>query len=120
VLEDGLLHFKIRNRETGEETPHDLDVLVLRLTCEEAEATHNLQVNAAGEYIATAAFLVDLAGRITGLGISNCTPSLAFQLWSVSAREMEALKKNTNETPSSPSGSTSSQPDQSAEPGKSD
>lgn len=108
VLDDGLLHFAIRNRTTGEETPQSIDVLLLRLTCEECEQLHRLQVNATGEYVATAAFLLDLAKRLAGLGIADCTPSMAFQLWSASAREIEALKKNTSETPNSHSGSESS------------
>lgn len=108
TLDDGQLHFKIRNRGTGEETDHSIDVLLLRLTCEECEATHHLQTNERGEYIATAAFLNDLAGRLAAMGVADCTPSVALQLWSVSVREIEALKKNTSEQPSAPSGSESS------------
>lgn len=107
VLEDGQLHFKVRNRATGEEVEHGIDVLILRLTCEECERTHNLQTNARGEYVATTTFLTDLAGRLAAMGIDGCTPSIAMQLWHVSANEIEALKKNTNGTPSSPSGSES-------------
>lgn len=117
TLDDGQLHFKVRNRGTGEETAHSIDVLLLRLTCEECEAGHNLQVNDRGQYIATAAFLTDLAARLDGMGVAGCTPSIALQLWSASVREIESLKKNTSGTPSLHSGSESSQP---AEPSASE
>lgn len=117
VLDDGLLRFDFRCR--GETTPHEIDVLILRLTCEECEQTHGLQVKE-GSYVATAAFLTDLAGRIAALGVAGCTPSLAYQLWGASVAHVEALKKNMSETPSSPSGSTSSPADESPEPGKSE
>jgi hypothetical protein len=110
TFDDGLLRFTIRNTETGEQAAHSLDVLLLRLTCEECEIQHSLQVNSAGSYVVTAAFLTDLAARMAGLGVPECTASIAYQLWTTSATEIEALKKNTNETPNSPSGSESSQP----------
>lgn len=107
VLEDGQLHFAIRNRTTGEESPHAIDVLILRLLCEECERSHNLQANSKGEFLATAAFLTDLAGRLEAQGIAGCTPTIAHQLWCASVAEIDSLKKNANETPNSPSGSTS-------------
>lgn len=103
VLDDGQLHFKIRNR-AGEETEHAIDVLLLRLVCEECETSHNLKTDANGHYLATASFLTDLTGRLTAVGVHGCTPSLARQLWSISAAEIESLQKKTNETLNSPSG----------------
>lgn len=110
VLDDGLLRFKLRNRETGQETPHAIDVLLLRLACEECEQTHRLEVNAEGRYIATAAFLTDLASRLAALGITDCTASVARQLWVVSEVQMDELQKKTDETPNSDSGSASIPP----------
>ena len=110
TLDDGLLHFTILNRETGEAVKHSLDVLLLRLTCQECEALHNLQTDANNRYIVTAAYLTDLTARIAGLGVTECTASIAYQLWGASVQGLEALKKNTNDPPSSPSGSESSQP----------
>jgi len=107
-LEDGLLRFTILNRETGESVNHSLDVLLLRLTCQECEALHNLQVEN-GSYVVTAAYLADLTSRIAGLGVPECTASIAYQLWGASVREIDALQKKTNETQSLPTGSESNQ-----------
>jgi hypothetical protein len=120
TLDDGLLRFTIHNRETGEDVKHSLDVLLLRLTCQECEAAHNLQEDANRCYIVTAAFLADLASRIVGLGVPECTASIAYQLWGTSVREMDALKKNVSETPNSLSGSESSPPPTSDESAESD
>lgn len=111
VLDDGLLRFKIRNSATGEEAEHAIDVLLLRLTCEECEISHRLQANEAGQYLATAAFLTDLAARLEAQGVAGCTPSVARQLWVAGAARLDELQKKTDETPSSPSGSQSIQPD---------
>lgn len=107
VLDDGLLRFKIRNSATGEQTEHAIDVLLLRLTCEECETTHRLQTNDSGAYIATAAFLTDLAAKLESQGVTGCTPSVARQLWVAGAARLDELQKKTDETPSSPSGSQS-------------
>jgi hypothetical protein len=116
-LEDGLLRFTILNRETGEATKHSLDVLLLRLTCQECEALHNLQADANGSYVVTSAYLADLTNRIAGMGVPECTASIAYQLWGASIRGIDDLQKKTSETPSLPSGSESSpgqNPDESA------
>ncbi|MGH8743516.1 MAG: hypothetical protein ACREUY_04480 [Burkholderiales bacterium] len=119
-FDDGLLRFTLNNRETGEATKHTLDVLLLRLTCEEAETLHNLPLNDSGAYKPTAAFLADLAKRIEELGVPGCTASVAYQLWVASATEIESLKKNTSETPNLHSGSESNQESQSNESAASD
>lgn len=110
TLDDGLLTFTITNRETGEAVKHSLDVLMLRLTCQECEALHNLQADANGHYVVTSAYMADLTARIAGLGVPECTASIAYQLWGASVNEIEALKKNTNETPNLPTGSESNPP----------
>lgn len=114
TLDDGLLTFTILNRETGESAKHSLDVLLLRLTCQECESLHNLQVED-GSYVVTAAYLADLTARIAGLGVPECTASIAYQLWGASVREIDSLQKKTNETPSLPGGSESSPPPNSDE-----
>lgn len=119
TFNDGLLRFRVRNTETGEETPHAIDVLLLRLTCEECETVHSLPVGDDGRYVVKGqvaiAFLTDLAARIAAIGLPQCDTSLAYQLWRASLTEIDNLKKNTSETPSSPSGSESS-PSQPSEP----
>jgi hypothetical protein len=107
VLPDGSFRFKVRSRD-GAEVEHSIDVLFLRLTCEECEDAHQLPTTGEnGAYRATTAFLVDLASRLEAAGVSGCTASIAYQLWNVSVRELELLKKNTSETPNSPTGSES-------------
>lgn len=107
VLDDGLLHFK--TRRDGEEVGQSIDVLILRLTCEECIDAHRLPEDAQGRYKPNAAFLIDLAARLGSIGVADCTPSVAYQLWIASAGEIERLKKNDNATPNSLSGSESSQ-----------
>lgn len=109
-LEDGLLRFSILNRSTGEHVNHSLDVLLLRLTCQECEELHNLPTDDDGSYKVSAAYLADLTSRIIALGVPECTASIAYQLWGASVREMSALQKKTSEMPSSPSGSESNPP----------
>src|SRR5262245_34719734 len=120
VFDDGLLRFSIRNAASGESAEHSIDVLILKLTCEECVEAHKLQTNERNQYIVTATFLNDLAARIQALGIPGVTASVAFQLWVAATTNVEALKKNTSETPSSDSGSTSSPENQLPEPVRSD
>lgn len=105
LLDDGSLEFRVRHRN-GDEQTISIDLLVLKLLCEECEEQHHLQV-INGTTKPTPAFLMDLAGRLHNSGVLNCTPSLAWQLWFASIEQMNALKKNTSETPSLPSGSAS-------------
>ncbi len=113
VLNDGQLNFSIRNRETGESVNHFADVMALRLVFQECEAAHNLQVEN-GAYVPTSAFTADARARIAAIGLPDCSlteadcgTSVILQLWSASIGGMDGLKKNTNETPNSPSGSMS-------------
>lgn len=102
VLSDGLLRFKIHGREAEQ----SIDVLLLKLACQEVVAKHDLQVRDE-LYVPTAAFIKDLSDTLTGLGIDGCTPSIALALWKASEDEVEGLKKNESETPQSDSGSGS-------------
>jgi len=92
VFSDGMLSFKIEGGEHGGETV-SVDLLWLRLKCEELEESHKLKVNEEKqEYIPTAEFLSALSRSIeqeTGY----CTPSLAFQIWVAGSRLYEEIQK---------------------------
>jgi hypothetical protein len=98
VLESGEIVFHVRR---GGEcvTEHKVDLLSLKLTCEECEQSHGLQI-ADGRIQPTAAFLRDLAGRIQELGVENCTPTTAWQMWLAAAEAMAELKNALSEMPS--------------------
>ena len=97
IMHDGTLVFRV---ERGGEEPerYTLDLLMLKLTCEAMEAKHSLRV-AEGRLIATPAFLLDLAGELQTLGVENCTPTIAWQVWISASQQLEALKKNIEGTP---------------------
>lgn len=112
VINDGLLRFGVKPVDSEEIKHHEVDVLLLKMTCEECELAHNLK-SKDGEggtktVYATTKFLQDLAVRLQGLGIDGCSATVACQLWKQASQVIDSLKKNTNETPNSPSGSTSS------------
>ena len=117
LLSDGSLEFRIL-RKDGTETPVSIDLLVLKLCCEQCEEDHRLKT-ANGMTTPTPAFLHDLAGRLAENGVPDCTPSLAWQLWIASIEQMSRLKKTTNGTPKSLFG-TESTPEPSPEPKSSD
>lgn len=100
-LSDGNLTFTIRKAD-GTENQVSIDLLILRLTCEQCEDQHKLTTKD-GRIVPTTEFLVDLAGRLNP-HIPGCTPSLAWQLWNCSIEQMDNLKKNMNGTPKSPTG----------------
>lgn len=106
TLSDGLLHVKVKSSSDGTEKEYAIDLLALRLACEECENSHHLEVKD-GKLMPTLNFLADLAARL-GMFIPECSVSVAFQLWGQSVREIEFLKKNTSETLNLPTGSTSS------------
>ena len=105
VLSDGTLQFTIRR--AGQEDSHvACDLLVLKLTCEQCEDRHSLQATD-GKMRPTPEFLQDLSASLGTCGIENCTPTIAWQVWIAVSEQLSALKKSTDETPSSPSGSES-------------
>lgn len=109
-LGDGQFHFKVK-AASGEVSDHAVDVISLRLACEEAEERHRLPKTEEGNLKPTAAFLADLAGILKqSAGLATCSPSLAYQLWTISGKLVDDLKKNTSETPSSVSGTDSTPP----------
>ena len=108
VLDDGILRFKIKpsGGTDADVKTCELDVLLLKMTCEQCERAHSLE-SKDGQVFASVEFLRDLAARLKNLGVENCSATVACQLWKQSYRVLDGLKKNTNETPNSPSGSTS-------------
>lgn len=113
-LGDGLFHFGVRKGE--EVLPRAIDVITLKLACEEAEAMHRLEKDAEGLLKPTAAFLDTLAGKLKGC-IEDCTPSLAYQLWSIGPGLVDDLKKNMSEPPNSPTGTDLTPADSAGENG---
>ena len=105
VLGDGSLAFRVK-RADGSEQALSIDLLILKLTCQQCEEDHDLQV-VNGRINPTPRFLKDLAERLGEFGVTNCTPSLAWQLWLASIEQMEQLKKTTSTTPTLPSGTVS-------------
>lgn len=98
LLDSGELIFRVRRGDA--EAEFTLDLLELKLTCEEAVAAHSLAEDKTGRYVPTAAFLRDLAGRLEGLGVCGCTPTLACKFWHAAGEEWERLKNGQSETPS--------------------
>lgn len=105
TLSDGLLRFQVKPLGDGEAVVHELDVLLLKLACEECESKHGLKV-VEGRVRPTTDFLRDLAAKLETLGVVGCSASVAYQLWCEASDAIALLKKNTSETPNLPSGST--------------
>jgi len=102
MLHDGELVFHVK-RNCGETTEHRVDLLALKLTCEELEEKHGLQEKD-GRMVSTAAFLLDLAAHIEAFGVEKCTPTMAWQMWISASEEMQNLKNELSEMPNSPTG----------------
>lgn len=97
LLSDGKVRFRVR-RSGGAETVHEVDLLVLKVTCEQCEDQHQLTIKD-GRIQPTADFLIDLAGRLTAYGLADCTPTLAWQAWIAATEAMASLKNAMSETP---------------------
>lgn len=104
LFSDGTVTFVVK-RATGE-TTHSMDLLVAKLCCEQCQDVHQLRI-ADGRIHPTPEFLIDLADRFSQFGVENCTPSIAWQIWLAVIDQMNNLKKNTSEMPSSHSGTES-------------
>jgi hypothetical protein len=98
IMADGELIFAVR-RADGTVTEHRVDLLMLKLTCEQCETAHRL-TDAEGQVNPTPEFLLDLAGKLQAIGIERCTPTLAWQAWVAASEQMQMLKKNLSTTPS--------------------
>ena len=102
-LSDGMIRFKVKDLDGKVVRELAVDALILKLCCEECETAHGYK----GGDSPTAAFLADLAKRMQAIGVEGCSASIAYQLWFLAGDAISKLKKNTNEQPNSPSGSTS-------------
>lgn len=96
-LQSGILKFNVVDA-AGQRTPGEIDVMVLKLTCEELEQRHNLNI-VDDKYVPTPQFLFDLSESLKTLGVPSCTPTMAMQLWIAAGAGMEDLKKNTGTLP---------------------
>ena len=103
-LVNGKLLVNVTDADGEVRGTHEVDVLVLKLICEECVDHHRLVVKDDGTYTVTSAFLLDLAGRLLAL-VPDCTPSIAYALWVAADQQIDRLKKNTLPPPSSPIGS---------------
>lgn len=98
MLTDGQLSFEVK-RADGTTTTHELDLLVIKLACEQCERRHQLK-EAEGRLVPTPEFLQDLSATLAGLGLVRCTPTIAWQVWISASEQMATLKKTASETPS--------------------
>lgn len=97
TLDDGRFVFGVTDPD-GERQERSIDLLTLKLTCEDCEARNGLQADSQGRIRPTAKFLSDLAKSLQG-DVPGCTPTIAWQLWLASFGAMERLKKNMSEKP---------------------
>jgi hypothetical protein len=95
TFSDGVMDCAVA-RSDGSLTSHRLDLLCVKLACEETERKHKLATDVAGNQVPTIEFLRDLSDRLIVAGIDDCTPTIAWQVWCAVANEMARLKKNTN------------------------
>ncbi len=99
LLTDGTLLFHVRRRD-GTESEHTVDLLVLKLACEDCEKKHQIGRGVGEPMQPTPEFLVDLAERLSGFGLDNCTPTLAWQAWKAATEQMSRLGESQGEMPS--------------------
>ena len=104
TLKHGQFHFNVE-MENGETVPATIDVLELKLLCEELEYKHHLEKNPDGSYKSSTDFLRDLAAQLALAGVPSPTVTLAYQLWHVAGAKLNELKKNINDQLSSRTGS---------------
>jgi hypothetical protein len=94
-------------RPDGEVRPVKLDVLELRLLCQELERKHSLKREGL-KVFATRDFLNDFKSQLATMGI-EASVNVAYQIWARAQEITDQLKKNTDSTQPSPS-STESTP----------
>lgn len=92
AINDGQLTLRVKRAE-GEETRHVVDLLLLKLTCEQCEERHKL-TEKDGRLSPTPEFLTELAAMLSGIGLERCTPTLAWQAWVAASDAMAMLKKS--------------------------
>ena len=96
IFQTGELTFSILTKEGP--VDRAVDLLWLKLTCEEAEKEHALQQDAEGRQQPTPAFLKDLANRLSE-EVYGCTPTVAWQMWIAASHAMNELKNSMSGTP---------------------
>lgn len=96
ILTTGELVFNVMTAEGP--SARKVDLLWLKLTCEEAERENSLQVDAEGRQQPTASFLDDLANRLSSK-VADCTPTMAYQMWIAASHAMNELKNAMSGTP---------------------
>lgn len=84
---------------TGEVKPVSIDVLELRLLCQDLENQFSLRREGT-KVFATREFLAALRDQLKTMGV-NCSVNVAYQLWARLSEIEEGLKKNTDSTPTS-------------------
>lgn len=96
VKDDGELSITISGGPADGQTVK-LDLWQAKLAFEQVEAKHGV-----GEkFKATPDFLSDLCGVAGSLGVSPCTPTLAYKLWHAVGQAWMDVKKNTETLPNS-------------------
>ena len=89
ILTTGELRFHVMTAEGLSERL--VDLLWLKLTCEEAERENDLRIDAEGRFLPTAQFLDDLAARL-GAKVEGCSATMAYQMWVAASQAMTELK----------------------------
>jgi len=89
ILASGKILFSIQTPEGPQDI--EMDVLWLKLTCEEVEKQHNLETDAENRLIPTAKFLDDLKIKLQER-VPTCGETVAWQMWIAVAEAMSELK----------------------------
>jgi hypothetical protein len=89
ILTSGDLQFQLMTPEGVSE--QRVDLLWLKLTCEEAERENELRTDTEGRMLPSAQFLDDLAARLSAK-VPTCTPTMAYQMWIAASHAMTELK----------------------------
>lgn len=104
IMVDGQLVFGVRS-PAGEIRQFTVDVMLAKVVIETVEDRNNLQSSANGEAKVTPECLIDLANEFAKIGVTDCSPSVAYQLWFAINNGVALLKKNMSEPQNLPTGS---------------
>lgn len=85
--------FPVLLRRNGQEHYVQLDLLETRLMFEDLEGKHSLRKEN-GKVYATREFLSEVASHLQEKGITEATPTMAYQLWTRMNEVYDAIKKN--------------------------
>lgn len=98
VLQDGTIAFIVR-RKGREDEAIEADLWLLKMAMEAAEDAEGIRANERGELVATPELFLRLASVLPKYGITDCTPSMAGQIWHAVHAAFASVKKNTSATP---------------------